>query len=100
METQAFMGTGELIPRLMAQVGSASFGMALAKKNGFLNTTGGLSAKGIARNGMTAEERAIDRAGGTGIYNPTTNRVTQYQHEKIYRQTTTRMEQLIIQTNV
>ena len=26
------MGTGELIPRLMAQVGSASFGMALAKK--------------------------------------------------------------------
>ena len=50
METQAFMGTGELIPRLMAQVGSASFGMALAQKNGFLNTTGGLSAKGIARN--------------------------------------------------
>ena len=78
METQAFMGTGELIPRLMAQVGSASFGMALAKKNGFINADGGLSALGTQRNGMDAEGRAIDRAGGTGIYNPTTNRVTQY----------------------
>ena len=78
MESQAFMGTGELIPRLMSQVGSASFGMALAQKNGFLNSNGGLSALGMQRNGMTAEGRAIDRAGGTGIYNPTTNRVTQY----------------------
>jgi len=78
MESQAFMGTGELIPRLMSQVGSASFGMALAKKNGFINADGGLSALGMQRNGMNAEERAIDRAGGTGIYNPTTNRVTQY----------------------
>ena len=77
METQAFMGTGELIPRLMAQVGSASFGMALARKNGFLNPDGSLSAKGIARNGMDAKERAIDRAGGTGVYNPITNSVTQ-----------------------
>jgi len=78
METQAFMGTGELIPRLMAQVGSASFGMALAKKNGFLNPDGSMSDLGIARNGMTAEQRAIDRAGGTGVYNRYTNRVTQY----------------------
>ena len=78
METQAFMGTGELIPRLMVQVGSASFGMALVKKNGFLNANGGLFVKGVARNGMNAEQRAIDRAGGTGVYNPTTNRVTQY----------------------
>jgi len=67
-----------LIPRLMAQVGSASFGMALARKNGFLNADGGLSALGMQRNGMDAEGRAIDRAGGTGIYNSTTNRVTQY----------------------
>ena len=78
METQAFMGTGELIPRLMAQVGSASFGMALAQKNGFLNANGSLSALGMQRNGMDAEGRAIDRAGGTGIYNKYTNRVTQY----------------------
>ena len=46
------MGTGELIPRLMAQVGSASFGMALAQKNGFLNANGGLSALGMQRNKM------------------------------------------------
>ena len=78
MKTQAFMGTGELIPRLMAQVGNAQFGMALAQKNGFLNTDGSMSDLGMARNGMTAEQRAIDRAGGTGVYNPTTNRVTQY----------------------
>ena len=78
MESQAFMGTGELIPRLMSQVGSASFGMALAKKNGFINADGGLSALGMQRNGMDAEGRAIDRAGGTGIYNKYTNRVTQY----------------------
>ena len=78
METQAFMGAGELIPRLMAQAGNASFGMALAQKNGFLNTSGGLSALGMVRNGMTAEQRAIDRAGGAGIYNAATNRVTQY----------------------
>ena len=72
------MGTGELIPRLMAQVGSASFGMALAKKNGFLNPDGSMSDLGMARNGMTAKQRAIDRAGGTGVYNRYTNRVTQY----------------------
>lgn len=71
------MGTGELIPRLMAQVGSASFGMALAKKNGFFNPDGSMSDLGIARNGMDAKGRAIDRAGGTGIYNRYTNRVTQ-----------------------
>jgi hypothetical protein len=51
--------------------------MALANKNGFLNADGSLSAKGIARNGMTAEGRAIDRAGGTGVYNASTNSVTQ-----------------------
>ena len=78
METQAFMGTGELIPRLMAQVGNASFGMALARKNGFVNQDGSMTALGMQRNGMTAEQRAIDRAGGTGLYNRYTNRVTQY----------------------
>jgi len=77
MKTQAFMGTGELIPRLIAQVGDARFGMALAQKNGFLNSNGSMSDLGIIRNNMTAEQRAIDRAGGSGVYNPTTNRVTQ-----------------------
>jgi hypothetical protein len=77
METQAFMGTGELIPRIIAQVGNASFGIALAKKNGLLNVDGSMSDLGRYRNGMDAEGRAIDRAGGTGIYNKYTNRVTQ-----------------------
>ena len=72
------MGTGELIPRLMAQVGSASFGMALAKKNGFINTAGGLSAKGMERNNMNAEQRALDRDndGRLRKYNGLTNRTT------------------------
>ena len=78
METQAFMGTGELLPRLMAQVGDASFGIALAKKNGFLNPDGSWTALGLNRNSMDAPQRAIDRAGGTGIYNRYTNRVTKY----------------------
>jgi len=76
METQAFMGTGELIPRLMAQVGSASFGMALAKKNGFLNPDGSMTALGAQRNAMTAEQRALDRDndGRLRTYDPLTNR--------------------------
>ena len=78
MKTQAFMGTGELIPRLMAQAGDAKFGMALAQKNGFLNSNGSMSDLGMIRNNMTAEQRAINRAGGTGIYNPATNSVKQY----------------------
>ena len=78
METQAFMGTGELIPRLIAQVGNANLGMALAVKNGFITPQGGVTALGMQRNAMTAEQRAIDRAGGTGLYNPYTNRVTKY----------------------
>jgi len=78
MKTQAFMGTGELIPRLMAQAGDAKFGMALAQKNGFLNSNGSMSDLGMTRNNMTAEQRAINRAGGTGIYNPATNSVKQY----------------------
>ena len=78
MKTQAFMGTGELIPRLMAQAGDAKFGMALAQKNGFLNSNGSMSDLGMMRNNMTAEQRAINRAGGAGIYNPATNSVKQY----------------------
>ncbi len=78
METQAFMGTGELIPRLIAQVGDANLGMSLAVKNGFITPQGGVTALGMQRNGMTAEQRAIDRAGGTGLYNRYTNRVTKY----------------------
>ncbi len=62
METQKHMGRGSLIERLAAQVGSKSFAIALLKKRGDLTASGELTAKGMQRNKMTAEERAIDRA--------------------------------------
>jgi len=49
------------------------------KKRGDLTASGELTAKGRARDRMTAEERALDRAGetsATATYNPKTNRVT------------------------
>jgi hypothetical protein len=44
-----------------------------------MTADGKLTAKGESRNRMTAEERALDRAGETSAsatYNPKTNRVT------------------------
>jgi hypothetical protein len=62
METQRFMGGGELVNRLAAQVGSKSFAISLLKKRGDMTASGYLTAKGESRNAMTAEERATDRA--------------------------------------
>ena len=83
METQAHMGRNSLIDRLSAQVGSKSFAIALLKKRGDLTPSGDLTAKGMQRNRMTAEERAIDRASKESgkpaseyTYDPTTNRAT------------------------
>ena len=83
METQAHMGRNSLIDRLSAQVGSKSFAIALLKKRGDLTPSGELTAKGMQRNRMTAEERAIDReskesgrAASDYSYDPTTNRAT------------------------
>ena len=83
METQAHMGRNSLIDRLSAQVGSKSFAIALLKKRGDLTPSGKLTAKGMQRNKMTAEERAIDRASKESgrpasdyTYDPTTNRAT------------------------
>ena len=83
METQAHMGRNSLIDRLSAQVGSKSFAIALLKKRGDLTPSGELTAKGMQRNKMTAEERAIDRASEESghpasdyTYDPTTNRAT------------------------
>ena len=83
METQAHMGRNSLIDRLSAQVGSKSFAIALLKKRGDLTPSGELTAKGMQRNRMTAEERAIDRASKESgrsaseyTYDPTTNRAT------------------------
>ena len=73
------MGSGQLVDRLTAQVRDRSFAIALLKKRGDMAADGTLTAKGEARNRMTAEERALDRAGETSAsatYNPKTNRVT------------------------
>jgi len=79
METQRFMGSGQLVDRLTAQVRDKGFAIALLKKRGDMTADGKLTAKGEARNRMTAEERALDRADETSAsatYNPKTNRVT------------------------
>ena len=83
METQRFMGRNQLVKRLAAQVGSKSFAISLLKKRGHLDASGNLTAEGKARDVMTAEERAIDRASQESkkpasqyTYDPTTNRAT------------------------
>jgi len=78
METTRFTGRGELIPRLIAQVGNRDFAMNLLKDRGDMNQDGTLTAEGEKRNQMTAGERAFDRSGETphtGEYNPETNRI-------------------------
>jgi len=87
METQAHMGRNSLVDRLAAQVRSKSFAISLLKKRGDLTASGELTAKGMRRNKMTAEERAIDRASKESgkpaseyTYDPTTNRATLKQH--------------------
>lgn len=77
------MGRNSLVDRLAAQVRSKSFAIALLKKRGDLTASGELTAKGRARDKMTAKERAIDRASKESgrpasdyTYDPTTNRAT------------------------
>ena len=77
MATQKFMGSGQLVDRLTAQVKDRGFAMALLKKRGDMNPDGSLTTKGESRNRMTAKGRAIDRAGGTGTYDAATNTVKQ-----------------------
>lgn len=84
MTTQKFMGRGQLIKRLSAQVGSKELAVNLLKQRGDLKADGKtLTAKGKKRNEMTAEERAKDRASKSSgkstsayKYNPRTNRAT------------------------
>ncbi len=83
MATQKFMGKGQLLDRLSAQVGSRSKAIAILKKRGHLTEDGkSYTSTGMMRNMMTAEERAKDRASKkTGLspdnfkYNPKTNTV-------------------------
>lgn len=82
MATQRFMGRGQLIDRLTAQVGDRDKALAiLADRGQYDPKMGKLTAAGQARDAMTAEERAKDRESkrlGKPIsafkYDPRTNR--------------------------
>jgi hypothetical protein len=81
MATQKFMGRGQLIDRLTAQMGSRDAAVSMLIKRGHLKPDGKtFTPEGAARNRMTAEERAIDRTAtrlrkstGQFVYDPTTN---------------------------
>lgn len=89
MATQKFMGANQLIARLTEQMRSQknppkdphAAALSVLKARGHLKDDGKtFTPKGAARNRMTAEERAIDRAArATGAspnsfrYNPRTN---------------------------
>lgn len=81
--TTKFMGKNQLVDRLAAQVGDRALAISLLQQRGHLYPgTERLTPEGQARNQMSAEERALDRATrSTGkpatafVYDPTTNRV-------------------------
>ena len=63
MATQKFMGRGQLIDRLAAQVGNRESAIKILQERGHLKADGKtLTAAGQKRNMMTAEERVKDRA--------------------------------------
>ncbi len=62
-ETQKFMGAGEMLQRLAAQVGSHDAAVKILQQRGHLKEDGKTwTDEGARRNAMTAEQRAIDRA--------------------------------------
>ncbi len=86
MATQKYMGKGQLLERLTAQVGDRKLAVGILQKRGHLKADGKTYTKeGMKRNAMTAEERAKDRAAKqTGRsaqsfkYNPITNSVKNF----------------------
>jgi hypothetical protein len=63
MVTQKFMGRGQLIDRLAAQVGNRDTAIKILQDRGHLKKDGEtFTPEGLKRNNMTAEERALDRA--------------------------------------
>jgi hypothetical protein len=84
MATREFMGRNQLIDRLTAQVGDRDKALAILTDRGHYDPkTKKLTPAGEARNKMTAEERAIDRAASKSKYpasafryNARTNRAT------------------------
>lgn len=88
MSTQKFMGKGQLVQRLAAQLrtqknppaDAEAMAHGILQKRGQMDASGKLTDTGQKRNAMTAEERAKDRASKkTGkpktsfAYNPRTN---------------------------
>ena len=83
METQRFMGSGQLVDRLAAQVRDKGFAKALLKKRGDMNPDGSLTAKGLDADAMNSGQRATKRASEKSgkpeslyTYNPLTNTST------------------------
>lgn len=84
MATTKFMGRNQLVDRLAAQVGSRDMAIGILQKRGHLYPgTEKLTPEGMARNTMTAKERALDRESRRSgkptselTYNPKTNRAT------------------------
>lgn len=85
MVTQKHMGANQLIDRLTAQVGgNREMAVGILQKRGHLKPgTEEFTPEGAARNRMTAEERAKDRAAkatakpaSAFAYDPKTNRAT------------------------
>jgi len=78
------MGANSLVDRLTAQVGSRETALGLLRKRGHMEEhSEKLTPAGEARNNMTAEDRAKDRASKLSgkpaakySYNPNTNRAT------------------------
>jgi hypothetical protein len=81
MITQKFMGKGQLINRLTAQVGNRDKAIRILQQRGHLMEDGKtLTPEGRKRDAMTAEERSKDRESkrtGEPVsnlrYNPITN---------------------------
>jgi len=86
MATQKFMGKGQLLERLTAQVGDRKLAVEILQKRGHLKADGKTyTEEGMKRNSMNAEERAKDRASKyTGRsaenfkYNPITNSIKNF----------------------
>jgi len=86
--TTDFLGKNQLIDRLSAQLKANGMtgdtrvaALDILKRRGHVDDKGTLTAAGRARDGMTAEERALDRAkrngqSGSLKYDPQTNRAT------------------------
>ena len=61
-KTTKHAGKNSLVKRLSAQVGSEDLAKNILQSRGHMDKAGKLTAKGKARDAMSASERAIDRA--------------------------------------